>query len=117
MRAGERLATAWRGDLPLWLTYWVLGVGGNMSFLAALLATLSAEMARREPSERRPELPVGIYLASLGWFMFIFGAIWRSAGRYRGPRRWANLARLGVACGVPRMAAEALTLRRTLGAP
>jgi len=34
------IAAAWRGRLPPWLTYWVLGVGGNMNFVAVLLALL-----------------------------------------------------------------------------
>ena len=103
---------AWDGELPLWLTYWVWGVGGNVSF-ALLLAR-----AARATGEGRAGLapPWTIYLASLGWFVLIFGAIWRSAGHYRGPRIWAALARLGVTSGIVRMAGElaALLLLSTL---
>ncbi len=28
----------WQGRLRLWVTYWVFGVGGNMSLVALLLA-------------------------------------------------------------------------------
>jgi hypothetical protein len=48
-----------------------------------------------------------IYSLSLTWFRLIFRAIWRSAGRYRGPKIWGALARLGVLAGALRMTAEA----------
>jgi hypothetical protein len=97
---------AWDGELPLWLTYWVWGVGGNVSFALLLVR------AARATSDRRAGLmaPWAIYLASLGWFVLIFGAIWRSAGRYHGPRLWAALARLGVTSGIVRMAGELAAL-------
>ncbi|MBK1705198.1 hypothetical protein CKO40_11760 [Halochromatium glycolicum] len=96
--------TAWLGRLPLWLTYWVLGVGGNMSFVALLLATYAVAGAGAQP------LLWGLYLASLIWFVFIFGAIWRAAGVYPGRRIWPLLARLGVLIGIARMSAEALLI-------
>lgn len=93
------VGAAWRGRLPLWLTYWVLGVGGNMGLLAVLVLAWAAAGAA-------PYLLWGLYALSLAWFVFVFGAIWRAAGAYRGPRIWAVLARLGVTVGILRMAAE-----------
>ena len=59
-----------------------------------------------------PTAPVlwGVYLCSLLWFVFVFGAIWHASGRYDGPRTWALLARLGVLLGVVRMSGEAVVL-------
>ena len=91
----------WRGELPLSVTYWLLGVGGNAGF--ALLFWGARVAARVRRTARLPGLAYG---ASLFWFVFIFGAIWRSAGRYRGPPAWRRLARLGVLSGVLRMAVE-----------
>jgi hypothetical protein len=98
------IRTAWQGRLPLWLTYWVLGVGGNMSFVAvlAILWLLAG-----------PAAWVWLwilYLLSLAWFIFIFGAIWRAAGAYPGRRLWAVLARVGVLIGIVRMSVEAVLL-------
>lgn len=94
----------WRGEVRLWVTYWLWGVGGNMSFVL-VLALLYLAMGLGG----RPWLWL-VYAASLVWFVFIFGAIWRAAGRYSGPRLWAVLARLGVCVGIVRMAAEAIAL-------
>lgn len=96
----------WRGEERLWLTYWVWGVGGNLAWLGLL--TLVVATTRLGTVAEGWAWPV--YLASLAWFVFVFGAIWRSAGRYPGPRVWAVLARAGVVVGVPRMAAEAAFL-------
>lgn len=95
------IRAAWLGQLPLWLTYWILGVGGNMSFVALLLATYGIAGPAAQP------LLWGFYLASLVWFIFIFGAIWRAAGVYPGRRLWPLLARLGVLIGIVRMSLEA----------
>ncbi|HJU19543.1 MAG TPA: hypothetical protein VJ770_24070 [Stellaceae bacterium] len=92
----------WRGELPLPVTYWVWGVGGNVAF-ALLLWRALAGAARDKREARRARQ---IYGVSLVWFVFVFGAIWRSAGRYQGPPLWALLARSGVSSGVLRMAVE-----------
>lgn len=98
------IRTAWLGQLPLWLTYWMLGVGGNMSFVALLLLTYGVGGTAAQP------LLWGLYLVSLIWFVFIFGAIWRAAEVYPGRRLWPLLAKLGVLIGILRMGAEAWLL-------
>lgn len=95
---------AWCGRLPLWLTYWVLGVFGNMSFVAVLAFVYLAGGAGMAG------VLWVVYVLSLLWFVFIFGAIWRAAAVYAGRRLWPVLARLGVLVGVLRMAAEGLWL-------
>lgn len=91
---------AWRGEVALWLSYWVLGVGGNMSF-AVLLAALYGSVG-----EGALVWLWLIYLVSTAWFVFIFAAIWRAGRRYPGRRLWPLLARLGVLAGVVRMRME-----------
>jgi hypothetical protein len=95
------LRAAWAGRVRLWITYWILGVAGNMSFVA-VLAILGLSTG-----DRLKVLMILVWLASLAWFVFVFGAIWRAAGAYEGPRIWAVLARAGVLVGIVRMAAEA----------
>ena len=93
----------WHGRLRLAMTYWLFGVGGNMSFVALLVVgyfVLGADA----------RWLWAIYLLSLAWFVWIFAGIWRSAARYRGPALLATLARAGVCLGIIRMAAEALLL-------
>jgi hypothetical protein len=91
----------WRGELPLAVTYWLWG-GGNVGF--ALLLWPSVRQVRCGESGGMRPWPV--CWASLVRFIFAFGAIWRSAGRYHGPplRKW--LARAGVMSGIARMAIE-----------
>ena len=101
---GGRLRRIWDGALPLPVTYWQYGVGGNMSFAFLLRRTA------RRPGRRL--LPWLVYSASLAWFVLIFRGIWRSADRYDGPAVWPVLARLGVLAGVFRMAGEAIILTR-----
>ncbi len=98
------IRTAWLGKEPLWLTYWILGVAGNMGFVALLLTTYAIAGPTAQP------LLWGLYLMSLAWFVFIFGAIWRAAGVYVGRRIWPLLARLGVLVGILRMGVEAWLL-------
>lgn len=98
----------WRGEMPLPVTYWLCGVGGNMSFAALFAAAI---LTSRRSADRKP-VPWLVYGGSLAWFVLIFAGIWRSAGRYRGRPIWATLARLGVASGILRMAGEAALLAR-----
>ena len=96
----------WRGKLRLWITYWICGVGGNMSFVALLLLVYAARGAAAEASLWL------VYACSLAWFVLIFVGIWRAAARYPGPAIWSLLARLGVLVGIVRMAGEAALLAR-----
>lgn len=100
----QLIRSVWRGEVRLWATYWLWGVAGNMTFVLvlAVLALLGGAAS---------ELWLwAVWLVSLAWFVFVFGAIWRAAGRHRGPRIWAVLARLGVCLGIVRMAGEAAAL-------
>jgi hypothetical protein len=96
------LRGAWAGDLPLAVSYWLVGVAGNMAWLALLVLLYLAGG------------PLAVlwlaYLASLAWFALVFAAVNRSARAYRGPPIWALLARAGVWVGVVRMWGEALVL-------
>jgi hypothetical protein len=80
-----------------------------MTFVAALIALYLIGEARAAP------WLVAVYLLSLAWFGWIFGAIWRAAGCYEGPRVWALLARAGVCVGVLRMALEAAAIAALVG--
>lgn len=97
-------SAAWRGRLPLWLTYWILGVAGNMSLLATLVVIFLISCGQAGA------LLWIVYGCSLAWFVFIFGAIWRAAGVYPGRPLWPALARAGVLIGIVRMGVEALLL-------
>lgn len=100
--AGAWLRGLWQGRQPLAITYWLIGVGGNMAFLALLIALylLGASLA----------VLWLIYLVSLAWFVLVFVSVNRAARIYPGPAIWPLLARAGVWIGVVRMWGEAVLL-------
>lgn len=104
MSAAGFLRDAWQGRLPLWIAYWILGVAGNMGFLALLLAIYLVWGGRGLAALWL------LYALSAAWFVFIFASIWRAAAAFRGARIWPFLARGGVCVGVLRMEVEALLL-------
>lgn len=94
--------TLWRGELPLGRAFWEYGIAYglllNLAFHFLFLALLV--------NEARPVLLAVAFLAPLPFNGLVVVAVWRSAGRYQGPKARANLARLGV---VVWMAALTLT--------
>ena len=91
------IASLWRGEVPLRITYWVCGVLTNLVwgiFIALAAATNSQALVL---------LVVTLHLA---YFVFIVVAIWRSAGRYTGHRIWGDLARVSIALGLIRTVAD-----------
>ncbi len=36
------------------------------------------------------------FVAPIPYNIFVIVAVWRSAGRYSGPKKWADLARVGI---------------------
>lgn len=84
------LANLWRGEVGLGRAYWVGGwvVGG---LLAAATGVAQASGAG--------VLHLALVAALLAYQPIILVGIWRSAGRYTGPAKWARAARLLVILG------------------
>ena len=89
----------WRGDVPLATTYWVWGLAVNVAWLIVIVLTAATDA---------PMLGLIVSLLALSYAVFITVAIWRSAGRYKGKRIWAELARIAVAIGVARFVVTVL---------
>ena len=87
--AHRLLRRVWAGEVSLPVTFWLWGVVGRMVAAVALLFAL-----------RQPALMLLAVLLNLAYYILIVIAIWRSAGRYTGPRIWSDLARLGLVLGV-----------------
>ena len=88
----SRLGDLWAGRLPLVEAFWVWAVGVGLAVnLAATALTLGALSAGLPPAAavaaHLVPAPVNVALAI---------AVWRSAGRYEGPRRWAEGARVSA---------------------
>ena len=79
----------WRGEVPLEITYWgwgfIFGAALRLSMLVGLLLT-----------GRNVAVGVGVLIIYLAYVVFMIVAVWRSAGRYSGPRIWRDLARISI---------------------
>jgi len=99
---GGMFAKHWRGDYSLPRSYWVngaliFGLGINMLFLIAVSVAMAL-------LQKQPALMVivclGEMLLVLGAYIWALVGTWRAAGKYKGPRIWAILARIGLLMGV-----------------
>ena len=92
----RKLHSLWRGELSLFDAFWnwaVIGgllVNGVTSGLFLILA-VNDQLALAVIAGYAVSIPYNI-LASVG--------VWRAAGRYRGERHWADLARLVTVAGM-----------------
>jgi hypothetical protein len=93
MNALRRL---WNGDLPLPQAFWNWAVAGGLavnvitsiSFLALIMGDLIVAA-----------FVVG-HALSVPYNIVVTVGVWRSAGRYEGERRWADLARIVTVGGM-----------------
>jgi hypothetical protein len=95
----------WNGDVSLVTTYWIYGV------LASIIFRIIEEILKaifKSPSFMTLSGPAAICIAwstrifvtfMFIYFVFIFVAIWRSANKYTGEKRWARIAKLMVIIG------------------
>ena len=81
------LQTVWRGEESLARTYWIYGVVVNGLIIGVVGMLIVAQL-------ESPPLALLYILFALASSVFIIVAVWRSAGRYTGPKVWAILARV-----------------------
>ena len=91
------LRRLWRGYVPLPITYWVWGVIANFAWVIVAALAVATDLLA---------LMLLVLLLQLAYYVFISVAIWRSSGRYRGKRVWAELARISVAAGIAKSVAS-----------
>ncbi|SED19789.1 hypothetical protein SAMN05444161_2734 [Rhizobiales bacterium GAS191] len=115
-RFNNFIARHWRGELPLWLSYWVIGFLGNIVIGIILMIAHAAAVSR----DYDPRLILGhlvvIWLGIGAMAPWQFVGVWRSAeARIRERARmgrnapWAALAKLAVVLGVLRLGAALAT--------
>ena len=90
------LRRLWRGELELADAFWtwavLVGLAVNLSTSAALLFLVM---------ENRPIAAfVAGYAPSVPYNVIVAVGVWRSADRYDGERRWADLARIVTVTGM-----------------
>lgn len=82
----------WRGEVPLAIAFWHYAVVGG---LVMNLVTTGAALTLLASSGSAAWAAV-IFTLHWPYGLFMAMAVWRSADRYDGPRRWADLARPAV---------------------
>jgi len=91
----KHLRQLWRGELPLAEAFWqwavIVALVVNGSATAAFLALIMADQTM---------LALIAHLLPLPYNMLAAVGVWRSADRYRGDRRLADLARIVSVAGL-----------------
>lgn len=84
----------WLGEVALWKTYWLFGVGGG---LVLGLPIFGGMLALTDVPD---DATAAKFLAALGvlliYVIWVCTGIWRAAGRFEGEKIWAILARATV---------------------
>lgn len=92
----NRLLRLWRGEVPLPNVFWDWAVIGGL--IVNVSTTIGCLVLVME------DLPVAAlivgYAFSVPYNIFIMVAVWRSAARYEGERRWATMARVATVIGM-----------------
>jgi hypothetical protein len=86
----------WAGEIPLARTFWEYTI--VYGFLANLLTTIGFFAA--VAADAASTLALMVFLLPVPYNALILVAVWRSAGRYPGPRHWIDLARTFTALWV-----------------
>lgn len=84
----------WRGDVSLVKTYWLFGVVVGICF--AITFAFVEYQSSGLSEGFGPVFIIGLIVAYFIYGIFINIAIWRSANKYQGPKRWAILAKIMV---------------------
>ncbi|NKC34379.1 hypothetical protein [Falsiroseomonas selenitidurans] len=92
----RRLGALWRGDLPLEVAFWRWAVVGG---LVVNLSTSVLFLVLIMQGQPLAALVVG-YALSVPYNILATVGVWRSAGRFSGPRHWADVARLVTTIGM-----------------
>ena len=91
-----KLKSLWTGDVPLPETFWwyavAYGVPANIVTSGLFLILIVEDVT--------PWLLVPVFLLPVPYNIFVIVAVWRSAERYQGDRKWADLARAATVVGM-----------------
>ena len=81
----------WRGDLPLYITFWVFGM-----IVGTIVSVPVTNFAINAPDTSTAAKTVWTVIAML-YTGFMCVALWRSANKYQGAPVWAIAARIYAA--------------------
>jgi hypothetical protein len=107
-RYNNFIAKNWRGEYPLWLTYWIFNFLGSVILLAIVSVAVEVLFANSAYEPRSAFAAISfVWLVSLAVSIWQLVAVWRSASRRIQERNrigkyrpWAGLAKVAVVVGV-----------------
>ncbi|MDD9902829.1 MAG: hypothetical protein OXT06_04620 [Rhodospirillaceae bacterium] len=88
----ERIEALWRGNIPLDIVFWrfaviyglVLNAATSLLFMTLLVNDAGLHWL------------IPAFLLPIPYNLLIIVAVWRSAGRYDGPRQWVDWSRFAT---------------------
>jgi hypothetical protein len=85
----DKVKSLWAGDVPLPEAFWQYAVvyGLLVNFVATALSLVLAVAGASV------WVYVAVFFLPTPYNVLMIVAVWRSAERYRGPQKWADLAR------------------------
>ena len=86
----------WRGELALADAFWIWAVLGGLAINVATSALLLILIM----ADRPVSAFIARYAPSVPYNVIVSVGVWRSAKRYAGERRWADLARIVTIIGM-----------------
>lgn len=91
------LKKLWRGDYPLWLTFWIFAVGGTVLLqgFVYLIQYFYSSTTRLSVSFMYLMLAVALLYA-----LFLWIVTGRSSTNYKGPRLWPIMAKIVIALSI-----------------
>jgi hypothetical protein len=92
----ETLRRLWLGELPLHRAFWNWAVAGGLAVNAATSILFLGLIVAGFPVTA----VVAGYACSVPYNVVVAVGVWRSAGRYRGEKRWADAARIVTVVGM-----------------
>lgn len=92
----DKLKSLWAGEVPLPEAFWQYAVvyGLLVNFVATCLSLILAVAGAS------PWVYVAVFFLPTPYNVLATVAVWRSAERYEGPRKWADLARAVTLIGM-----------------
>jgi hypothetical protein len=94
------IARNWRGEFPLWVTYWVFGFLGNVATVA-IVAGVTTSLSAWSDYDPRATLAALVTLWGFAALVSCWQlvAVWRSATRVQHTSSWAGLAKASAILG------------------
>ena len=88
----------WDGDVPLVISYWIIGVILNVIVSFSIGFILTFVLLTLGTSDTTINILLNLFI--IAWIIFLTVGIWRSADKYQGKKIWSHLTKLVLVIGI-----------------